>query len=173
VKEIAATDGNVTQGDVLVGTPFFMAPETITEAGQAGPKSDIYSLGAVGYYLLAGRHVFEGESAVEICSAHLHDPPVPPSEKSGLPIPKDLEDLILQCLAKDPEDRPASASELQDLLSDCEAAGTWTQRDAREWWQEHASGFSGLEQEHEPMSQTDVLVDLDSRMLTRGPGMTA
>ncbi|MEJ2605007.1 MAG: serine/threonine-protein kinase, partial [Gammaproteobacteria bacterium] len=73
VKEIAATDGNVTQGDVLVGTPFFMAPETITEAGQAGPKSDIYSLGAVGYYLLAGRHVFEGESAVEICSAHLHD----------------------------------------------------------------------------------------------------
>ncbi len=173
VKEIAATDGNVTQSDVLVGTPFFMAPETISEAGKAGPKSDIYALGAVGYYLLTGRYVFEGESAVEICAAHLHDQPVPPSEKSGLPIPKDLEDIILRCLAKDPADRPDSAAELQDLLEDCESAGSWTQKDARVWWQEHASGFEGLEPEHEPMSQTDVLVDLDSRMLTRAPGMTS
>ena len=166
VKELASDDGHLTRADVIVGTPFFMAPETISSPATAGPKSDLYALGAVGYFLLTGRHVFEGESAVEICAAHLHDTPERPSEKSGLPIPADLEEIIMQCLAKDPAERPESAGALQALLAACAAAGTWTQQDARSWWQEHASGLGGPAEGAAPMSQTELLVDLDTRLLS-------
>ncbi len=171
VKEIAETDGQLTQANVLVGTPFFMAPETISRKGAAGPGSDLYALGAVAYYLLAGRHVFEGESAVQVCASHLHDRPQRPSEKAGFEIPADLEGLVLECLAKDPADRPASAEALRDALEACADAGTWTQEDAREWWRENASVFSGAGPggDEVPMSGTELLVDLESRLVTRAP----
>ncbi len=167
VKEMAAADGNLTQADVLIGTPFFMAPETISSPGAASPLSDIYALGAVGYYLVTGRNVFEGESAVAICASHLHDTPERPSDKLGRPVPKDLEDVLMQCLEKDPAKRPQDAAALSDLLAGCEAAGDWTQDEARAWWQEYGAGITGdsLGEDAVPMSRTELLVDLDSRIL--------
>lgn len=168
VKEIAQTDGNLTQADMLVGTPFFMAPETISKPGAAGPQSDLYALGAVGYFLLTGRHVFEGESAVEICAAHLHDAPQRPSEKAGRPVPDDLEAIVLRCLEKDLSARPASAGELRDALAACRDAGAWGSDDAEAWWREYGSGVqshAGLA-EAVPMSHTEMLVDLDSRLVS-------
>jgi tRNA A-37 threonylcarbamoyl transferase component Bud32 len=168
VKEMAQVDGNLTQANVLIGTPFYMAPEIISQPGAASPQSDLYALGAVGYYLVTSRQVFEGESAVEICAAHLHDEPERPSDKAGRDVPRDLEDVLLRCLAKDPGDRPADAGELREALLNCEAADGWTAADARDWWSEFAAGLSGSlpGDEDIPMSRTGLVVDLDSRLLS-------
>ena len=168
VKEMAQVAGDLTHANVLIGTPLFMAPETISEPGRASPQSDLYALGAVGYFLLTARNVFDGGSAVEICAKHLNDPPTPPSERSGLPIADDLEQLILQCLAKDPADRPLSAGALRDQLLACNDADRWSQDDARHWWQTSSTAFTHPEggAEGELLTKTELLVDFDHRALT-------
>jgi serine/threonine-protein kinase len=91
-------------------------------------------VGAVGYYLLTGRHVFEGSSVVEVCGHHLHTEPVPPSQRTDRPIPPDLERLILDCLAKDPAARPQTARDLERRLEACVVAEPWTPDAAHAWW---------------------------------------
>ncbi len=156
--------------DVLIGTPLYMAPELIRHPGSASPRSDLYAVGCVGYYLLTGRTVFEGGSATEICASHLHDAPVPPAERAGLPVPADLEELILACLEKDPQRRPASAAELRAQLLACGDAGRWTQADARAWWIEHPAGFEGepSPETATPLAHTELLVDVDQRLVATG-----
>jgi len=169
VKEIAETDGNLTQSNLLIGTPLYMAPEIISSPGQASPQGDLYALGAVGYMLLTGSNVFDGESAVEICAKHLHDAPVPPSQRApGAGIPADLEALILTCLSKEPADRPAGASEFRAGLMNCMAWGEWDQGQASAWWHMHSAAFTGTESSTNatPLSNTEVLVDLDRRALS-------
>jgi serine/threonine protein kinase len=68
----------LTRADVVAGTPLFLAPETVTAPSTVSDRSDLYSLGAVGYFALTGTHVFEGSTLVEVCSHHLHTPPEPP-----------------------------------------------------------------------------------------------
>src|SRR5262249_14399767 len=63
-------------------------------------RADLYALGAVGYYLLTARVVFEGDSVVQVCSKHLLQKPEPPSERLGAPIPAALEAFVLRCLEK-------------------------------------------------------------------------
>jgi serine/threonine protein kinase len=168
VKQIAHTDGNLTHANVLVGTPLYMAPEIISEPGKASPQSDLYAVGAVGYFLLTGRNVFEGGSAVEICARHLNDAPVPPSQRAGLAVPKDLEDLVLACLEKDPARRPSSAEALRAALLACGEAQAWTQAQARDWWQGHSTAFSegASSADTAPLSNTELLVDFDHRAAT-------
>ncbi len=166
VKEIAHTEGDLTHANVLIGTPLYMAPETISQPGKASPQSDLYALGAVGYHLLTARNVFDGGSAVEICAKHLNDPPVPPGQRAGIALAPDLEQLILQCLAKDPAERPAGAREFQDTLLGCRDAGSWSQAHAREWWQSHATAFTaGDAADIEALTNTEMLVDFDHRPL--------
>ncbi len=171
VKEIEDSDANVTRADVLVGTPHYMAPEVIRGPG-GGPQSDLYALGAVGYFLLTGYSVFEGASAVEICAKHLNEAPVPPSQRVGLDIPEDLEAIILWCLEKDPAARPADAQSLQERLMSCRDAGAWSQQDARAWWQAYRATFVGgaSAEDATPMSNTEILVDLDERLGSAGSG---
>jgi serine/threonine-protein kinase len=88
--------------------------------------------------LLVGEPVFVSQSVVEVCAHHLHSQPVPPSERTSAPITSGLDALILRCLAKDPEARPASARELVDLLDALEDLGEWTSADADRWWQQEA-----------------------------------
>ncbi len=166
VKEMAETDGHLTQADVLIGTPFYMAPEIISRPGAASPQSDLYALGAVGYYIVSGRQVFEGQSAVEICAAHLHDQPERPSARAGCDVPADLEDVLMRCLEKDPEARPADAEELRRALMQCADAGAWGPAEAKAWWSEFAAGLGEHEpgEEEVPMSRTELLVDLDTRL---------
>ena len=170
VKEMTQTDGNLTQANVLIGTPLYMAPEIISQPGQASPRSDLYAVGAVGYFLLTGRNVFEGGSAVEICARHLNDPPVPPSARAGLEIPGDLEGIVLACLEKDPARRPDGAAALRAGLLACRDAGTWSQDDARQWWQAHSAAFTGSvsPEAATPLSNTELLVDLDQRLVSGG-----
>jgi serine/threonine-protein kinase len=69
---------------------------------------------------------------------HLQAPPVAPSVRASIEIPADVEQLILKCLEKEPEDRPADAGVLEDLLRKCSIANSWTDERAHEWWSAHA-----------------------------------
>jgi eukaryotic-like serine/threonine-protein kinase len=118
----------------IVGTPLFLAPETIRSSGESGPRADLYAVGAVAYYLLCGRHVFEGKGMVEICGHHLRTPPVPPSQRLGRPLPALLDAWVLSCLEKDPERRPRTAADAVYRLERCALDETWTLDAARVWW---------------------------------------
>ena len=123
--------------NTITGTPLYMAPETLTAPETVDARADLYALGAVGYWLLTGTHVFGGKSILEVCAHHLHSVPDPPSTRLGAPVAPDLEAVLLACLAKRPEDRPASAHVLRERLRACAAAGRWTNARAAQWWAVH------------------------------------
>jgi serine/threonine-protein kinase len=116
----------------MVGTPLYLPPEVARHQPVDG-RADLYALGAVAYFLLTGTPVFRGNTVVEICVHHISTPPEPPSVRLGAPLPAGLEALVLRCLAKDRDDRPASAEELAASL-DALALGPWTAGEARRWW---------------------------------------
>jgi serine/threonine protein kinase len=123
VKQIGESEAgahpSLTRAGSCTGTPLYMAPEVMTAPDRADGRTDLYALGAVGYFLLTGQHVFTGRSILEVCGHHLHSQPVPPSQRIAAPIPADLEDLLLSCLAKEPARRPASARAFQSALRAC------------------------------------------------------
>lgn len=119
----------------VVGTPLYMAPESIA-GGAVDGRADVYAVGAVAYFLVTGKTVFEGDSAVEVCGQHLHVAPVPPSQRAGVAVPAELEELILRCLAKKPEDRPTSARLLDELRALRKIVGLYSDEDARRFWRE-------------------------------------
>jgi len=118
---------------LILGTPAYIAPEAVSEPETVGPPSDIYALGAVGYFLLTAKPVFEGASSVEVCIAHVTETPVPPSQACDLPIPEALEALILRCLEKTPAKRP-EAKALAAALRAIAPASNWSESDAVDWW---------------------------------------
>jgi eukaryotic-like serine/threonine-protein kinase len=124
----------ISMADNITGTPLYMAPETVTASAIIDARADLYALGAVGYWLLTGTHVFGGNSILEVCAHHLHTVPESPSVRRGTAVASDLEAVILSCLAKRPEDRPASAHVLRERLRACAAAGSWTNARAANWW---------------------------------------
>lgn len=118
------------------GSPLYMAPEQALGGSQPDVRSDIYSLGAVAYYLLTGRPPFEGSKPLKIVIAHAHDPVHPPSSLVS-DIPPELDEILLRCLAKSPDERYSSAQELQQALASCDLGTIWTNELASEWWQNH------------------------------------
>jgi len=128
---------NVTVSGLAGGTPAFMAPEAALGEGAVDGRADLYALGAVGYWLLTGKLVFEAETAYATVLDHIRKTPVPPSRRTELEIPASLERIILRCLEKDPAKRPESARELAWLLKDVEVSEPWTQERAERWWQAH------------------------------------
>ncbi len=116
------------------GTPAYMAPELVLGDTFDG-RADLYALGCVGYFLLTGRVVFEAATALQAVARHVNDPPVPPSQRSGIAVPAPLEAIILSLLAKRPEDRPASAAVLAAELTAIDTE-PWTEAHAAEWWRE-------------------------------------
>ncbi len=129
----------------FVGTPLYMSPEAIRRSAMVDARSDLYSLGAVAYFMLTGRPVFDGARAVEICNRHLQEEPVPPSRL--VPVASDQEAVILRCLAKAPEDRPADTRELANALSRCAAVDDWSAQAANDWWRQHVEEVSKLQQQ--------------------------
>jgi serine/threonine-protein kinase len=119
---------------MITGTPMFLSPEAILTPDHVDGRSDLYALGCVGYYLLAGGYPFDGVSAVEVCGHHLHTEAKPPSDRLGRPLPTDLEAVILRCLQKAREKRYADAAELSDALRACSDAAKWNPADAHAWW---------------------------------------
>jgi serine/threonine-protein kinase len=127
----------LTMEGVVTGTPAFMAPEQILGNRSVDARTDLYALGCVGYELLTGARVFEGATPMETMLKHAREDPVAPSHRCELPIPEELDRLVLACLAKDPARRPQTADELADRLEACGLASSWTAEDARDWWRTH------------------------------------
>jgi len=130
----------LTVEGAIAGTPAYMAPESVVGETDVDHHADIYALGCVGYWLLTGELVFAAATPMAMALAHARDEPVPPSQRTELAIPAELEKAIIACLSKQPGDRP-SANELAALLDACEVE-EWTQRQAQDWWELH-SGHEG------------------------------
>jgi eukaryotic-like serine/threonine-protein kinase len=173
VKEIetqgAALTAELSGTNVVMGTPLYLSPEAITHPDLVDARSDLYALGAVAYFLLAGRPVFDSPSVVEVCAHHLHSLPAPPSEHTDRPIPIGLERLVLRCLDKSPATRPQSARELREALIALRIP-EWTEGDATAWWKKIASDEKWRRRESSVASRTGgatLAVDLAHRA-TRG-----
>jgi eukaryotic-like serine/threonine-protein kinase len=112
----------LTDNGSMVGTPAYMAPERWLDDSASDHRVDIYALGCVAYWLLTGREVFEAKTRFHMALLHATQTPTRPSQRTDVDVdvPESLERLIMACLAKDPDQRPASAI---DLLHDLERTG--------------------------------------------------
>jgi len=134
VRDVTGSeDARLTREDVIAGTPQYLAPETIRDGISSDPRSDLYALGAVAYYLLTGTPLFKGRP-IEVIQSQLEVSPESPSARLGRPLPAKLEILLLECLEKDPNRRPASAEALMDRLAACDDVEPWAAEEARRWW---------------------------------------
>jgi serine/threonine-protein kinase len=134
-EELSKSETRLTADDAITGTPAYMAPETVTHRHRPDHRIDIYALGCVAYWLLTGSLVFEADSPVKMIYGHVSQAPDPPSKRVDTPIPAALEQLVLECLAKDPTKRPASANEMARRLEALAPADPWTEQRALEWWE--------------------------------------
>ncbi len=137
VKTLSENRGShLSREGTVVGSPLYMAPEQIIRDRPPDQRTDIYALGAVAYFLLTGRPPFNLEDPMAVMIAHTRDPVEPPSTHRG-GIPKDLEDIVMRALSKDPRDRPHDTLELAASLAACRDAGGWSPAQAETWWREH------------------------------------
>lgn len=121
----------------LQGSPRFMCPEQ-AQGQKPDFRGDLYSLACVAYFLLAGRGPFEDDNPVMLVVAHA-SVPAPRLSEIGISVPRDLEDIVMKCLSKKPEERYQSPRELQEALDSCESAYAWTWKDAELWWQQRSN----------------------------------
>jgi hypothetical protein len=129
----------LTMAEATLGTPLYMSPEAVEHSNEVDARSDFYSLGAVGYFLLTGEALFDCLTLGEVLMHQVKDLPVRPSERLGKPVSPSLEELLMSCLAKDPASRPANARELEDALVRCQSALDWTREMADDWWRKFAA----------------------------------
>jgi hypothetical protein len=142
-REAAEDAPQLTAEFSFAGTPAYAAPEVAQYgASRATPAADIYALGCVGYWLLTGQQLFAPVPPLQLLSKHISEAPTPPSQLLPAPLPSALEDLVMQCLAKDPADRPDAVG-LLAALSALELPGRWSQDDARSWWRLHGAELRG------------------------------
>ncbi len=156
VRGAGADEATITMAESITGTPAYMAPETITAPDTLDARADIYALGAVGYWLLTGTHVFRAKTVMEVLAHHLHSAPETPSARLRVAVERDLEKILLACLAKRPDDRPESAVALREQLRACHAARRWTNLRAAEWWRSHADQLRSAHAAARKAADTDV-----------------
>jgi serine/threonine-protein kinase len=161
VKEITRDTSSSTQ--VILGTPAYVAPEAVTDPDHITHAVDLYALGAVGYFLVTGRRLFEGATAVDVCIQHVTRQPPRPSEVAPIAIAPEIEAILMRCLAKQPADRYPSAAALAEALEALPPASDWSRASATAWW----DVFRASQAETAVVSTTPTLtvtVDIGSRM---------
>jgi hypothetical protein len=131
---LAGSGEKLTQDGAIAGTPAYMSPEQAAGKADVDARSDLYSLGAVAYFLLTGRPPFVRDSAVQVLAAHLGEPVVAP-DRHRPDVPADLQAVVLRCLEKDPACRFPNADELAKALARC-SADQWTREQAAAWWRD-------------------------------------
>jgi serine/threonine protein kinase len=155
---VKARDGEhatSAEDQTLAGTPQYMSPEAIQLPGSVDACSDLYALGAVGYFLLTGHPVFEADDLAELCRLHTSEAPQTPSIRLGSPVPPDLENALLACLDKVRSKRPQTARELANWLGRCPAATEWSVDKADAWWGRHDRGQAIEQGQDNPTPKND------------------
>jgi eukaryotic-like serine/threonine-protein kinase len=133
----------LTIDHTTTGTPAYMAPETILGEAEVDRRADVYALGCVAYFLLTGQLVFEADTPMKMLLQHLHAQPLPPSQRTEVPIPRELDELVMACLDKNPDKRPQNAEELFHMACGCRTCDGWNQTQAAEWWKVHLPELTG------------------------------
>jgi tRNA A-37 threonylcarbamoyl transferase component Bud32 len=127
--------------NAVVGTPHFMAPESVKEPQAVDARSDLYSVGAVAYWLLTGRTLFDSGDVKELLHGQVNATPETPSARRGQAVSADMEAIVMSCLSKQPEARPRSAETLEAALGRCASADTWSPQAAEQWWAAHLASI--------------------------------
>ena len=120
------------------GTPAFMAPEQALGDRPLDPRADLYALGCLAYWLVTAKPVFKGNTPIDTMVKHVHASPEPPSQQTDVHVPPEFDDLVLACLSKNVEARPAGADAVAARLREIPNRGGWTAERARTWWDTHA-----------------------------------
>lgn len=158
-----------TAASRFIGTPLYMAPESIRTPGQGDVASDLYALGAVAYLLVTGLPVFSAGSVETAWEMHLNSIPVPPGKRSPEPLSPQLESLILACLAKNPAHRPGSMGDFIAGLEQCPKAHAWTVDRRHDWWSRHITNTGGNRRDGNASTpkptavEATIRIDLSSR----------
>ena len=151
------SQAGLNSADSITGTPLYLSPESIERPDAVDARSDLYALGAVGYFLLIGTPVFRGATIAEVCGQHLRVQPEPPSQRLGRPISSVLEAVIMKCLAKAPWDRPQSATAMAVEFAECEVLCNWNPADAESWWCQFKAGAGVAEPAHQIDSTVETM----------------
>lgn len=133
LDDIEATSAQLTQVGMFAGTPAYASPEMATGDGAIDARTDIYALGCVAFWLLTGRLVFPARDPMSVLAQHISALPDRPSAHAP-DVPPALDDIVLRCLAKAPEERFRSADELSAALVAVPIADGWTRDRAEQWW---------------------------------------
>lgn len=147
----------------FLGTPLYMAPETIRHPGHGDVASDLYALSAVAFVLVTGRPLFPASSVDEVWRHHLETPPPRPTESGAPDLSEEFERLILDGLAKDPAQRPADMGTFLDRLAASPRAGLWTPERRRAWWVGFRPSPADGTQRSSRRTEATIRIDLSLR----------
>jgi hypothetical protein len=139
----AAVTETLATAQTLIGTPAYMAPEVILGKDDVDRRADVYAIGCVAFYLLTGTRVFQDGTQMQALIDHVHTAPVAPSERVQGGLPREVDEFVLSCLRKAPDDRPADAGELLAAITSMNLARGWSNDHARTWWQARLPELSG------------------------------
>jgi serine/threonine-protein kinase len=142
VSSLGRGEEKLTQEGTIPGTPAYMSPEQAAAAEEADGRTDIYSLGAVAYFLLTGKPPFVRRTGMEILAAHMHEKPKPLTDQRS-DVPADVQEVVLRCLEKERSCRFPDVESLEQALARCDCASAWTRDLARAWWREHPESTTG------------------------------
>ncbi len=161
--EPGAHDAALSQDGSLLGTPLYMAPEGMSDPLNVDARTDLFGLGAVGYFLLTGNSPFPGRTALEVFKLERQGPPPPLSAVAPNPVPERLERTLHRCLSFEQAERPGSAEELDAMLEACAVAPSWSAADARAWWREQGPrALARAAAEHEEREERGQFLMLSS-----------
>ena len=137
-RNLGTVDGNrVTETQLLIGTPLYIAPERIVDPTCMDPRSDIYSLGILAYFLLTGREPFDATDSIDALAQTINRTARRPSEQSPGAIPEVLDRLIRDCHSRAITDRPETMEVVLSRLHDVHLVEPWDAEQAASWWNRH------------------------------------
>ncbi|MEC7983708.1 MAG: serine/threonine protein kinase [Myxococcota bacterium] len=161
VRDTSQNDTELSES--ISGTPNYMAPESIENIRVVDHRADIYALGVLMYYILSGCYPFDDDDPMEILRRHVEEPPKPPSSLPNVSIPADLEEILMQCLHKDPEKRPRTVQELREKIVQCQAHGEWSDTHGQKWWEQHGEFIAQLDADTEEVIPGGETIQIDMR----------
>jgi serine/threonine protein kinase len=131
----------LTQANSMAGTPLYMSPEAIQTPAAIDARSDLYAVGAVGYFLLTGTPPFMSDNLVDLCRMHISEIPQSPSVRLGRQVCAELEQTLLDCLDKNLARRPQTARDIILRLEKSDILTQWSIQNAEMWWSQHERGM--------------------------------